>query len=139
METLENLNVATTTSLKLSMSSTTELTNFLNRFKPISGSMLIEIEGEYLKAKTHTPERSVVKSSKIELSRVFNFEGTVDTPILFGVYSLEKLIRSFAHFDGPINRTAPQLGLVGRRAAPSSKKSFSMPNRAHGISEKYDT
>ena len=65
METLENLNVATTTSLKLSMSSTTELTNFLNRFKPISGSMLIEIEGEYLKAKTHTPERSVVKSSKI--------------------------------------------------------------------------
>lgn len=100
METLENLNVATTTSLKLSMSSTTELTNFLNRFKPISGSMLIEIEGEYLKAKTHTPERSVVKSSKIELSRVFNFEGTVETPILFGVYSLEKLIRSFAHFDG---------------------------------------
>jgi hypothetical protein len=82
------------------LSSTTELTNFLNRFKPIAGSLLIEIEGDYLKAKTHTPERSVVKSSKIELSRVFNFEGTVDEPILFGVYSLEKLIKSFSHFDG---------------------------------------
>lgn len=98
METTEA--VMTTNSLQMSMSSTVELTNFLNRFKPVSGSLLIEIDGEFIKAKTHTPERSVVKSSKIELSRVFNFDGNVKTPILFGVYSLEKLIKSFSHFDG---------------------------------------
>ena len=89
----------TATELQFSMSSTTELTNFLNRFKPVSGSLLIEIEGDYIKAKTHTPERSVVKSARIELSRVFNYEGSVKTPVLFGVYSLEKLIKSFSHFD----------------------------------------
>jgi len=100
METMESVGVATGSALRLSLTSTTELTNFLNKFKPISGSLLIEIEGGYLKAKTHTPERSVVKSSKIELSRVFDFEGNVDETILFGVYSLEKLIKSFSHFEG---------------------------------------
>jgi hypothetical protein len=102
METMETttLGTATGTALRLNLTSTTELTNFLNKFKPISGSLLIEIEGGYLKAKTHTPERSVVKASKIELSRVFEFEGEVEEKILFGVYSLEKLIKSFSHFEG---------------------------------------
>ena len=87
--------------LKLKLASTAELTNFLKRFSPISGSLLIEIEDGYLKAKTHTPERSVVKSSRIELTRVFgNDVPEINEPILFGVYSLDKLIKSFAHFEG---------------------------------------
>jgi len=96
METLERKGTKT---LKLQLTDATEFTNFLKRFSPISGSLLIELEDGYLKAKSHTPERSVVKSSKIELSRVFNIE-SVDEPIIFGVYSVDKLINSFSHFNG---------------------------------------
>jgi len=84
--------------LNLRISSANELINFLKRFSQIESSLLIEIDGTYMKAKTHTPERSVVKSSKIELSRIF-----VDTPeitesILFGVYNIDKLMQTFKHF-----------------------------------------
>jgi len=96
METLEKKGTKT---LKMQLTDASEFTNFLKRFSPISGSLLIEIEDNYLKAKSHTPERSVVKSSKIELSRVFNIE-SVDEPIIFGVYSVDKLINSFSHFNG---------------------------------------
>lgn len=100
METLTK--TKTMKQLQLRLASTNEFTNFLKRFSSISGSLLIEMEGGYLKAKTHTPERSVVKSSKIELSRVFESDTDLSDidPIIFGVYSLDKLIKSFAHFEG---------------------------------------
>ena len=86
----------------LQMSDAAEFVNFLKRFSSISGSLLIEMADGYLKAKTHTPERSVVKSSKIEISRVFNIdpEATEMSNIIFGVYSVDKLIKSFSHFEG---------------------------------------
>ena len=100
METLEiTKGAAMKNQLNLQLSSATEFTNFLKRFSSISGSLLIEMADGYVKAKTHTPERSVVKSSKIELSRVFNGDGVFE-PVIFGVYSVDKLIKSFSHFDG---------------------------------------
>jgi len=122
METLVEQVKTKQMQLKLKLASTAELTNFLRRFSPISGSLLIEIEDGYLKAKTHTPERSVVKSSKIEVSRVFGTENAEVTstgqPILFGVYSLDKLTKAFAHFDGSpltftVNLEKMPEGLVG--------------------------
>jgi hypothetical protein len=98
METLEK--TQTRTGLNLQLTSAVEFTNFLKRFSPISGMLLIEIADGYLKAKSHTPERSVVKSSKIELSRIFNLETEPSEPIVFGVYSVDKLIKSFTHFEG---------------------------------------
>jgi hypothetical protein len=98
METLEK--TQTRTGLNLQLTSTVEFTNFLKRFSPISGMLLIEIADGYLKAKSHTPERSVVKASKIELSRIFNLETEPNEAIVFGVYSVEKLIKSFSHFEG---------------------------------------
>jgi hypothetical protein len=97
---METLETTKTKKLELRLTSANELTNFLKRFSSISGSLLIEIDGEYLKAKTHTPERSVVKSSKIELSRVFSNPEVASSPVIFGVYSLDKLIKSFSHFEG---------------------------------------
>jgi hypothetical protein len=89
------------TQLSLQIASASELKNFLQRFSPISGSLLIEISNGYLKAKTHTPERSVVKSSKIELSRIFTDDSSIPSDdIVFGIYSLDKLIKSFSHFEG---------------------------------------
>jgi hypothetical protein len=122
MDTIELTKTKNSMNVQLKLASTAELITFLKRFSPISGSLLIEIEDGFLKAKTHTPERSVVKSSKIELSRVFGTANaeipSAGQPILFGVYSLDKLIKSFAHFDGsPLNfsiqleKTAE--GLVG--------------------------
>jgi hypothetical protein len=58
------------------------------------------MEDGYIKAKTHTPERSVVKSSKMELNRIFNLSGdTIEIETsMFGVYSLDRLMKSFSHF-----------------------------------------
>ena len=81
----------------LQLSSTDELANFLKRFSPVSSSLLVEIEDGYLKAKTHTPERSVVKSSKVELSRIFNEDAEVEN-VMFGLYSVERIMKAFSHF-----------------------------------------
>lgn len=85
--------------LTLKLKSASEFTNFLKRFSSIESTLLMEIEGGQLKAKTHTPERSVVKSSKIEMSNIFDMEGTEDMPtVLFGVFSVDKLTDAFKHF-----------------------------------------
>ncbi len=90
--------------LVLTMNSSASLVNFLKRFAPVSNSLLLEFEDGYIKAKTHTPERSVVKSSKTSLSDVFDSTGTDGIEkTLFGVYSVDKLIKSFSHFgDSPV-------------------------------------
>lgn len=82
----------------LQLSSTDELTNFLKRFAPISSSLMVEVEDGTLKAKTHTPERSVVKSSKIEMARVFDTEEGFDDAVKFGLYSVDRMMKSFSHF-----------------------------------------
>lgn len=90
--------------LNLRISSANELINFLKRFSAIESSLLIELDGNYMKAKTHTPERSVVKSSKIELSRIFVDAPEINESILFGVYNIDKLMQTFKHFpEGGVN------------------------------------
>jgi hypothetical protein len=91
-------------SISLQLSSSEDLLNFLKRFSSISSSLLIEIEDDYIKAKTHTPERSVVKSSKIELHRVFNDDASIEENVMFGLFSVEKMMKAFSHFGGgPFN------------------------------------
>ena len=82
----------------LQLSSTEELSNFLKRFAPISSSLMVEVEDGMLKAKTHTPERSVVKSSKIEMPRVFDTEEGFDDAVKFGLYSVDRMMKAFTHF-----------------------------------------
>jgi len=84
--------------LALRISSSNELISFLKRFSAIESSLLIEIDNGYMKAKTHTPERSVVKSSKIELSRIFVDVPEMNESVLFGVYNIDKLMNTFKHF-----------------------------------------
>jgi hypothetical protein len=81
----------------LQLNSTDELTNFLRRFSPVSSSLLVEIEDGVLKAKTHTPERSVVKSSKVDISRVFEQDAETEN-VVFGLYSVERMMKAFSHF-----------------------------------------
>jgi hypothetical protein len=81
--------------------SASEFTNFLKRFSSIESTLLLEIENGYLKAKTHTPERSVVKSSKIDMSQIFDMESANATGqnVLFGIFSVDKLTDAFKHFS----------------------------------------
>jgi hypothetical protein len=81
----------------LQLSSTEELGNFLRRFSSISSSLLVEIEDGYIKAKTHTPERSVVKSSKMEMSRIFDGDDA-EQQVKFGLYSVDRMLKAFTHF-----------------------------------------
>lgn len=88
-----------TEKLTLRLKSASEFTNFLKRFSSIESTLLMEIDGGQLKAKTHTPERSVVKSSKIEMSHIFDVEDAGNMPtVLFGVFSVDKLTDAFKHF-----------------------------------------
>lgn len=90
--------------LKLKVKSASEFTNFLKRFSAIESTLLLEIEGSYLKAKTHTPERSVVKSSKIDMSQIFEIEGISTPNVVFGIFSVDKLTEAFKHFtDADVN------------------------------------
>ena len=87
----------------LQLTSTEEFTGFLKKFSAISSSLLLEIENDFLKAKTHTPERSVVKSSKIEMSRLFQGADSME-PVKIGLYSVERMMKAFSHFgNGAIN------------------------------------
>ena len=112
--------------LKLKVKSASEFTNFLKRFSAIESTLLLEIEGGYLKAKTHTPERSVVKSSKIELSRIFDEESSIPTePVLFGIFSVDKLTDAFKHFTDSditftLNYEATADGNVGTEVVMST-------------------
>lgn len=85
--------------IQLQLQSSDELNNFLKRFSGVSSSLLIEMDADYIKAKSHTPERSVVKSSKMEINRIFDVNGANPVnPVMFGVYSLDRLMKSFSHF-----------------------------------------
>jgi len=80
------------------VNSPVKFTNFLKRFSGIEQSLLIEIENGEIKAKTHTPDRSVVKFSKMDVEDVFEFLDGVDEPLLFGVFNIDKFANSFKHF-----------------------------------------
>ena len=87
--------------ISFQLNSSEELVNFLKRFSPVSSSLLVEIDGDVIKAKTHTPERSVVKSSKNELTKIFQIEeDQQSSSFLFGLNSVERLMKAFSHFGG---------------------------------------
>lgn len=88
--------------LKFNLKSSDEFTSFLKKFSSIQNILLLDIDDGYLKAKTHTPERSVVKSSKVELSKIFSDDDT-DVKVSFGIFNLDKLSKAFAQFgNSPI-------------------------------------
>jgi hypothetical protein len=74
-------------------------TNFLKKFSSIESTLLVEIENGVIKAKTHTPDRAVVKSSSIEISEILSVsEGDASTNVMFGLYNIEKFANAFKHF-----------------------------------------
>jgi len=96
MTTATKKKTETITTFKIK--STNNLISFLKRFTPISNNLLLEITKDHILAKSYTPDRSVVKYSKIPLSDVL--EGTVATDLIkIGIHDISKVCNVFKHFD----------------------------------------
>lgn len=83
--------------LKLKVNQSTNFTNFLKKFSSIDGLLLIELSPTVLKAKTHTPERSVVKYSSTSVDEIFS-EHEIKDEIKIGIQNIDKLAQSFKYF-----------------------------------------
>lgn len=83
--------------LNLKINQTARFINFLKRFSSIESNLLLEIGTNFVKAKTHTPERSVVKYSSIAIDELFS-EHNIKEPVKLGIYNIDKLAQSFKYF-----------------------------------------
>jgi len=104
--------------LELKLNKASTLINFLKRFDSIDNALLLEITDGKLLAKSHTPERSVVKYSSLQLDEVFSEYSDVKDDIKFGIMSLKKFMDSckfFGETDFEMNIEYDKLGgeLVG--------------------------
>lgn len=91
--------------IKYKIKDSNELITFLKRFSIVDNSLLAEINGPCLVAKTHLPDKSLVKCSKVYLSKLFSMdEGVENTDhVMFGIFNVAKLIQAIKHFgDSPI-------------------------------------
>ena len=80
----------------------TKLAEFLKKFSVIDNSLLLEIEADRLLAKTHTPDKSVVKVASILLTDLFDFTEVTEGKV--GFYAINNFVKSFDSFgDEQIN------------------------------------
>lgn len=92
---------------------------FLKRFALIESSLLVEIDGDDLKAKTHTPERSVVKSSKELLTDIIGDAPTELPTLKFGIFNINKFMGAFKHFVDQFDMTINYDQLDGENVGTS--------------------
>lgn len=91
--------------------------NFLNRFSIIDSTLLVEVYSDCLKAKTNTPDRSVVKYSKILLEDVFERQNDEDEAVelMFGIYSIKTFVSAFSQFgDSDIKLIIEYVDIEGK-------------------------
>ena len=85
-------------SLKLKINQPIKLINFLKRFSGIESTLLLEMDETSIKAKTHTPEKSVVKYSSMPLDEIFSEYSEIKDPIKIGIYNVDKFASSCKFF-----------------------------------------
>jgi hypothetical protein len=69
---------------------------YLKRFSSIEKSLLLEIvDGKFI-AKTHTPDKAVVKVSSTDLTEIFD---SVDNtkPVKIGMFAVDNFVQTFKH------------------------------------------
>jgi hypothetical protein len=84
--------------LNLKVEKSQKFVNFLKRFQGIDNSLLLEITNDNVKAKSHTPEKSVVKYSAIPLDEVFSEYSDINETVKIGILNIDKLSSSFKFF-----------------------------------------
>ena len=74
-----------------------KLNGFMKKFSVIEKNLLFEISGDRIIAKTHTPDKSVVKIGSVLLSDIADVVGEKeDTKI--ALFSVDNFVNSFKHF-----------------------------------------
>lgn len=85
--------------VKFKITSPQNLISFVKRFSGIEKSLLLEITQNSIEAKAYTPDKSVLKFSRLPFVDVL--EGTTPGDILVPMYNVDKIINVFKHFaDG---------------------------------------
>lgn len=78
--------------------STHNFITFLKRFSSVEKALLLELTPDNMIAKSHTPDRSTIKYSRLALSEVL--EGAFDIELLkIAVLDIHKVINIFKHFN----------------------------------------
>jgi len=84
--------------LNLKVEKSQKFNDFLKRFSSIENSLLMEVENGVIKAKSYTPEKSVVKYSSIPLDEIFSEYSDINEPVKIGILNLDKLASSLKFF-----------------------------------------
>lgn len=72
--------------------------SFLKRFNPIEKSLLLELTPEHMLAKSHTPDRSTIKYSKIDIGNVLDGEVPAKN-LKVALLDINKVVNVFRHFN----------------------------------------
>ena len=72
--------------------------SFLKRFSSIEKALLLELTPEFMIAKSHTPDRSTIKYSKLAMADVL--EGPVPAELVkIALLDINKVVNVFKHFN----------------------------------------
>lgn len=74
-----------------------KLTSYMKKFSAIEKTLLFEVSGDRLIAKTHTPDKSVVKIGSILLTDVMDATSTQED-VKVGLFAVDNFVASFKHF-----------------------------------------
>lgn len=87
--------------MKIRVTSTSNLISFLKKIKVVDKSVLLELNSEKLFCKVHTPDKSVMKYSSVDVDQVFDEVPDLDSScdrIKIGLIDVTKLMDCFKHF-----------------------------------------
>lgn len=80
----------------LKLHSNGNFANYLKRFSSIEKSLLLEIANGKFVAKTHTPDKAVVKMSSTTLTEIFDVSGEAKN-VKIGFFAVDNFVQTFKH------------------------------------------
>lgn len=101
-----------------------KLSSFMKKFSSIEKSLLFELSGDRIIAKTHTPDKSVVKIGSMLITDMMDLL-TDKENVKIGLYAVDNFISAFKHFtDGEV-KIEIQGETVGTDTVSTELKAFS--------------
>lgn len=88
--------------MKIRVTSTSNLISFLKKIKVVDKSVLLELSSEKLFCKVHTPDKSVMKYTSVDINQVFEdvpeFDDLGCDRVKIGLIDVTRLMDCFKHF-----------------------------------------
>ncbi len=83
--------------------SASNLISYMKKFSIIEKTLLFEIKDDKIIAKTHTPDKAVVKIGSVLVTDILDFLPKKDSEeiedVKIGLFAVDNFISSFKHFD----------------------------------------